>query len=31
VIDQERLHGILDDLQEMGLELVEVRRLPSSD
>ena len=31
VIDQEGLHGILDRLQEMGLELVEVRRLPQPD
>jgi hypothetical protein len=30
VIDQEGLHGILDRLQEMGLELVEVRRLPQT-
>jgi hypothetical protein len=30
VIDQEGLHGVLDRLQEMGLELVEIRRLPSS-
>jgi hypothetical protein len=29
--DQEGLHGILDRLQEMGLELVEVRRLPAPD
>ena len=29
VLDQEGLHGILDQLQEIGVELVEVRRLPS--
>ena len=28
VLDQQGLHGILDELQEIGLELVEVRRLP---
>jgi hypothetical protein len=28
VTDQEGLHGILEHLQELGLELVEVRQLP---
>jgi hypothetical protein len=28
VIDQKGLHGILEHLQEMGIELIEVRRLP---
>jgi hypothetical protein len=28
VLDQQGLHSILDELQEIGLELVEVRRLP---
>ena len=28
VTDQEALHGLLGRLQELGLELVEVRRLP---
>ena len=31
VLDQEGLHGILAHLQEMGIELVEVRRLPGDD
>jgi hypothetical protein len=30
VADQEDLHGILARLQEMGLELIEIRRLPPS-
>jgi hypothetical protein len=29
VADQEGLHGILARLQDMGLELVEIRQLPS--
>jgi hypothetical protein len=29
VADQEDLHGILTRLQDMGLELVEIRQLPS--
>ena len=29
VTDQEGLHGILEHLQELGLELVEVRQLPT--
>ena len=28
VTDQKGLHGILEHLQEMGIELIEVRRLP---
>ncbi|HET6550277.1 MAG TPA: hypothetical protein VFG79_17575 [Solirubrobacter sp.] len=28
VVDQEALHSVLDQLQEIGLELVEIRRLP---
>ena len=28
VTDQEGLHGLLGQLQDLGLELVEVRRLP---
>jgi hypothetical protein len=28
VIDQAALHGLLDHIQELGLELVEIRRLP---
>ena len=28
VVDQEALRGLLDRLQDLGLELVEVRRLP---
>jgi hypothetical protein len=28
--DQSELHGILDQIQSLGLELIEVRRLPSS-
>jgi hypothetical protein len=28
VADQEDLHGILERLQDMGLELVEIRQLP---
>jgi hypothetical protein len=28
VIDQARLHGLLDHIQSLGLELIEVRRLP---
>ena len=31
VVDQQGLHGILDQLQELGLELIEVRRLPAVD
>lgn len=29
--DQENLHAILAQLQEMGLELLEIRRLPPDD
>lgn len=29
VTDQEGLHGILEHLQDLGLELVEVRQLPA--
>jgi hypothetical protein len=29
VFDQEGLRGILDQLQDLGLELIEVRRLPA--
>ncbi len=28
VADQARLHGLLDRIQSLGLELIEVRRLP---
>jgi hypothetical protein len=31
VVDQARLHGLLDRIQALGLELIEVRRLPSGD
>jgi hypothetical protein len=31
VTDQARLHGLLDRIQSLGLELLEVRRLPPSD
>jgi hypothetical protein len=31
VVDQEGLRGILDQLQDLGLELIEVRRLPAAD
>jgi hypothetical protein len=30
VADQEGLHGLLGHLQDLGLELVEVRRLPEN-
>jgi hypothetical protein len=30
VTDQEELHGLLGRLQDLGLELIEVRRLPDS-
>jgi hypothetical protein len=30
VIDQANLHGLLDRIQALGLELIEVRQLPSS-
>jgi hypothetical protein len=30
VEDQSSLHGLLDRLQSLGLELVEIRRLPTS-
>jgi hypothetical protein len=31
VADQEGLHGVLGHLQDIGLELVELRRLPSAE
>jgi hypothetical protein len=31
VADQTGLHGLLDRIQSLGLELVEVRRLPPAD
>jgi hypothetical protein len=31
VVDQAGLHGVLDRIQSLGLELIEVRRLPSSE
>jgi hypothetical protein len=31
VADQVRLHGLLDRIQSLGLELIEVRRLPPSE
>jgi hypothetical protein len=30
VLDQAALHGLLDHIQALGLELIEVRRLPES-
>ena len=30
VADQEALHGLLDRIQSLGLELVEIRRLPAA-
>ena len=30
-VDQSALHGLLDRLEELGLELLEVRRLPDYD
>ena len=31
VTDQAKLHGLLDRIQSLGLELIEVRRLPPAD
>jgi hypothetical protein len=31
VEDQAGLHGLLDRIQSLGLELIEVRRLPAGD
>jgi hypothetical protein len=31
VRDQSELHGVLDRIQSLGLELIEVRRLPEQD
>jgi hypothetical protein len=31
VRDQSELHGVLDRIQSLGLELIEVRRLPDGD
>ena len=30
VVDQADLHGLLDRIQSLGLELIEVRKLPST-
>jgi hypothetical protein len=31
IVDQAALHGVLDRVQALGLELIEVRRLPDAD
>ena len=31
IVDQAALHGVLDRVQALGLELIEVRRLPYAD
>jgi hypothetical protein len=31
LVDQAALHGVIDRVQALGLELVEVRRLPEND
>ena len=31
IVDQAALHGVLDRVQALGLELIEVRRLPDED
>ena len=30
-VDQSALHGVLDQLEQLGIELLEVRRLPDDD
>jgi hypothetical protein len=30
-IDQSALHGVLDQLEQLGVELLEIRRLPDDD
>jgi len=30
-VDQSALHGVLDQLEQLGIELIEIRRLPDDD
>ena len=30
-VDQSALHGVLDQLEQLGIELLEIRRLPDDD